>query len=145
MDFMHDQLSDGRNYRLFNVIDDYRREGLVIEAGFSLPAIRVIRTLSQLIEWRGKPSVLRCDNGPEFISHEFTNWAKKRRVLGLNIFSQASLNKTPILNGITAQSGTAGSVNISSKHWRKFRTMQRNGSGFTIMSDHIKLMAASHH
>ena len=80
MDFMHDQLSDGRNYRLFNVIDDYRREGLVIEAGFSLPAIRVIRALSQLIEWRGKPSVLRCDNGPEFISHEFTRWAEKQGI-----------------------------------------------------------------
>ncbi len=80
MDFMHDQLSDGRNYRLFNVIDDYRREGLAIEAGFSLPAIRVIRTLNQLIEWRGKPAVLRCDNGPEFISHEFTGWAKKRDI-----------------------------------------------------------------
>ena len=34
LDFMHDQLSDGRSYRLLNVIDDYRREGLVIEAGF---------------------------------------------------------------------------------------------------------------
>jgi len=67
--FMHDQLSDGRNYRLFNIIDDYRREGLAIEAGFSLPAMRVIRILNQLIGWRGKPAVLRCDNGPEFISH----------------------------------------------------------------------------
>ncbi|QEQ95939.1 IS3 family transposase [Neptunomonas concharum] len=80
MDFMHDQLSDGRTYRLFNVLDDFRREGLAIEAGFSLPAIRVIRTLSQLIEWRGKPSVIRCDNGPEFISHEFTEWARKHSI-----------------------------------------------------------------
>jgi putative transposase len=38
MDFMHDQLSDGRTFRLFNVIDDFKREGLAIEAGFSLPA-----------------------------------------------------------------------------------------------------------
>jgi len=63
IDFMHDQLSDGRGYRLLNVIDDYRREGLAIEAGFSLPSMRVIRTLTQLIEWRGKPSLIRCDNG----------------------------------------------------------------------------------
>lgn len=75
MDFMHDQLSDGRSYRLFNVIDDYRREGIAIEAGFSLPSIRVIRVLNQLLEWREKPAVIRCDNGPEFISHEFTKWA----------------------------------------------------------------------
>lgn len=80
MDFMHDQLSDGRCYRLFNVIDDYRREGLVIEAGFSLPAIRIIRSLNQLIEWRGKPAVIRCDNGPEFISHEFAQWAEKQAI-----------------------------------------------------------------
>lgn len=63
IDFMHDQLSDGRNYRLFNVIDDYRREGLAIEAGFSLPALRVIRTLEQLLAWRTKPIAIRCDNG----------------------------------------------------------------------------------
>lgn len=80
MDFMHDQLSDGRNFRLFNVIDDYNREGLQIEADFSLPSIRVIRTLERIIEWRGKPKVLRCDNGPEYISAELTNWAKKRNI-----------------------------------------------------------------
>ena len=33
MDFMHDQLTDGRRYRLFNVIDDCNREGLGIEVG----------------------------------------------------------------------------------------------------------------
>lgn len=80
MDFMHDQLSDSRSFRLFNVIDDYRREGLAIEAGFSLPALRVIRVLNQLLEWREKPKAIRCDNGPEFISHEFVRWAKKRDI-----------------------------------------------------------------
>ncbi len=69
MDFMHDQLSDGRSYRLFNVIDDFNREGLAIEVDFSLPATRVIRALDQIIEWRGKPKSIRCDNGPEYISH----------------------------------------------------------------------------
>ena len=43
IDFMHDQLADGRSYRLFNVIDDFKREGLAIEAGFSLPTMRVLR------------------------------------------------------------------------------------------------------
>lgn len=80
MDFMHDQLSDGRTFRLFNVIDDFRREGLAIEAGFSLPALRVIRVLNQLLEWREKPSAIRCDNGPEFISHDFVNWCQKRDI-----------------------------------------------------------------
>ena len=80
MDFMHDQLADGRNYRLFNVIDDFKREGLAIEAGFSLPSIRVIRVLNRLLEYRSKPHAIRCDNGPEFISDEFVNWALKNEI-----------------------------------------------------------------
>ncbi len=56
MDFMHDQLSDGRSVRLLNVIDDFNREALAIEVGFSLPASRVVRILEQLIEWKGKPT-----------------------------------------------------------------------------------------
>ena len=80
MDFMHDQLSDGRTFRLFNVLDDFNREGLGIEAGFSLPAVRVIRALDQIIEWRGKPDSLRCDNGPEFISQNLEQWADKHNI-----------------------------------------------------------------
>lgn len=68
MDFMHDQLDDGRSIRLLNVIDDFNREALAIEVDFSLPSERVIRVLDQVIAWRGKPQVIRSDNGPEYIS-----------------------------------------------------------------------------
>lgn len=80
MDFMHDQLSDGRSIRLFNVIDDYNREGLGIEVDFSLPSMRVIRALNQIIEWRGKPKQIRCDNGPEYISETLRDWAEKMNI-----------------------------------------------------------------
>lgn len=62
MDFMHDQLHDGRSVRILNVIDDFNREGLGIEIDFSLPSVRVIRVLEQIIEWRGSPKEIRCDN-----------------------------------------------------------------------------------
>ena len=80
MDFMHDQLEDGRNYRLLNVLDDFNREGLAIEVDLSLPAARVVRTLDQIIEWRGKPKQIRCDNGPEYISKLLENWADKNHI-----------------------------------------------------------------
>lgn len=80
MDFMHDQLQSGQNYRLLNVIDDFNREGLGIEVDFSLPSQRVIRTLEQIIEWRGKPKMIRSDNGPEYISHELKNWLEKQQI-----------------------------------------------------------------
>jgi len=80
MDFMHDQLSDSRSFRLFNVIDDYNREGLGIEVDLSLPSERVIRSLEQIIEWRGKPDSIRCDNGPEYISGALTTWAEQKGI-----------------------------------------------------------------
>ncbi len=76
MDFMHHKLSDGRTFRLFNVIDDHNREGLAIDIDFSLPASRVVRSLDQIIEWRGKPKVIRSDNGPEYISSLLAEWAE---------------------------------------------------------------------
>ena len=80
MDFMHDQLSDQRTYRLLNVIDDHNREALGIEVDLSLPTERVVRSLDQIIEWRGKPAAIRSDNGPEYISQKFKKWACERGI-----------------------------------------------------------------
>jgi len=71
---MADQLADGRAFRTLNILDDFNREGLGIEVDFSLPAMRVIRSLKQIIEWRGKPKAIRVDNGPEYISETLRAW-----------------------------------------------------------------------
>jgi len=81
MDFMHDQLADGRSIRLFNVIDDYNREGLCIDVDFSLFSLRVIRALNQVIEWRGRPLMIRYDNGPEYVSEALKNWAAQQGIV----------------------------------------------------------------
>ena len=80
MDFMHDRLEDGRAFRILNVIDDFNREGLGIEVDFSLPAERVIRALEQIMEWRGWPRMLRCDNGPEYISAALRTWTEEHGI-----------------------------------------------------------------
>ena len=80
MDFKHDQLSNGRSCRLFNVINDCNREEICIDIDFSLPAECVIRSLDQIIEWRGKPQDIRCDNGPVYISEKLKTWAEKRGI-----------------------------------------------------------------
>jgi putative transposase len=80
IDFMSDALTDGRKFRLFNVIDDFNREFLCIDIDTSLPARRVIRALERLIEARGLPKALRCDNGPEFISHLLQEWCEARSI-----------------------------------------------------------------
>jgi putative transposase len=80
MDFMADQLSDGRSFRTLNILDDFNREGLGIEVDISLPAARVVRTLERIIEWRGKPLNIRVDNGPENISAKLQTWAEKQGI-----------------------------------------------------------------
>ncbi|MFT4155617.1 IS3 family transposase [Parafilimonas sp.] len=80
IDFMSDTLKDGRNFRLFNVIDDFNRESLAIEADTSLPSLRVQRVLEQLVIQKGKPGNIRCDNGPEFIAHSLQDWCKEKQI-----------------------------------------------------------------
>lgn len=80
IDFMSDSLADGRLLRTFNVLDDYNREGLGIDVDQSLPSGRVIRSLEQIIEWRGKPSAIRLDNGPEYIAQSLIDWANEHRI-----------------------------------------------------------------
>ncbi len=80
MHFTHDQLICGGCIRLFNVIDDFNREALGISVDFSLPSERVIRSLEQIIDWRGAPGLIRCDNGPEYISSTLQCWAIRRGI-----------------------------------------------------------------
>lgn len=107
MDFMHDQLSDGRKFRLFNVTDDFKREGLAIEAGFSLPALRVIRVLSQLLEWR-KNLLLFVVITALNLSATILLAGVKNEISELNIFSQAIHNKIHTLSERTEPSATVG-------------------------------------
>src|SRR5699024_1674805 len=41
---------------------------------------KVIRALEGIIEWRGKPAAIRCDNGPEYISQKLVDWANFQKI-----------------------------------------------------------------
>jgi len=76
MDFMSDALMDGGKFRTLNIIDDFNREALKIVAARSLTSKYVTQYLDEVSQLRGYPSVLRTDNGPEYISHVLKDWAK---------------------------------------------------------------------
>jgi transposase InsO family protein len=63
MDFVSDGLSTGRCFRAFTVVDSYTRECLAIEVDSSLSSRRITRVLEWIIQQRGRPETLRCDNG----------------------------------------------------------------------------------
>ena len=77
---MSDSLTNGRKFRTFNLIEDFNREVLAVEADTSLPAKRVIRVLDRVIWERGKPDAIRVDNGPEFISNALAEFCEKHSI-----------------------------------------------------------------
>ena len=81
IDFMSDVLAYGTKFRTLNVIDDYNREGLLVEPSYSLPAVRVTQMLDELAATRGYPEMIRVDNGPEFVSRAFKAWADDHHIL----------------------------------------------------------------
>ena len=80
LDFVSDQLADGRVFRTLNVVDDFTRECRAIEVDTSLSGARVARVLETASLEHGRPSVLVIDNGPEFISRALDAWAYRNRV-----------------------------------------------------------------
>ena len=61
LDFVSDQLGNGRRFRLLNVIDDFNSECLAAVPDFSLSGLRVIRELEAVIALRGKPATIVSD------------------------------------------------------------------------------------
>lgn len=80
MDFMSDALYGGRKFRALTIQDEGNREGLAIEVATSLPSLRVIRVLDELVSVHGRPKGIRVDNGPEFTSEVFVEWCREQDV-----------------------------------------------------------------
>lgn len=80
IDFMYDQLQDGRSIWLFNVIDDFNCEAWGIKVSVSLPAERAVRSLDQIIAWCGKPGIILADNEPELVGGRLMEWSAKHQI-----------------------------------------------------------------
>jgi len=80
IDFMADALYGGKWFRILNVRDEGNREALAIEVAPSIPSLRVIRVLEQLLEMHGKPKALRLDNGAEYTSIAFCEWCQSHQI-----------------------------------------------------------------
>jgi putative transposase len=75
LDFVADQLQDGRRFRALTVLDVFTRESLAIEVGQSLRGDDVVRTLNKLKHEGRVPKLLFCDNGSEFSGQAMDLWA----------------------------------------------------------------------
>jgi putative transposase len=80
LDFVADQMTDGRRFRILEVYDDCTRECLALVADTSIGGRRVARELDAIIRWRGKPDTVVSDNGTELTSNAILQWADERKV-----------------------------------------------------------------
>ena len=75
VDFVSDQLANGRRFRVLNVVDDFSRECVKQIVDFSISGERLSREFDQLK--RQLPKTIVCDNGPEFTSKAMFFWSKR--------------------------------------------------------------------
>lgn len=68
MDFMSDQLFDGKRFRILTVVDNFSRKCHALEVGQSLKGTDVVRILDGIRQISGSfPGRIQVDNGTEFI------------------------------------------------------------------------------
>ena len=81
MDFMSDQLFNGRRIRVLTIVDNFSRVSPFIGAGFSYKGHDVVVSLERACKRYGRPERIRVDNGPEFISRDLDLWAYLNKVV----------------------------------------------------------------
>ena len=79
-DFVFDACANGQTLKCLTVVDKRTREALAIDVSGSMRSGRVIEVLSRLVSLRGAPLVLRCDNGPEFVSMAVLGWLQRNTI-----------------------------------------------------------------
>jgi putative transposase len=80
MDFMSDQLCDGRWIRVLTIMDNFTRESLAAEVESKFTGHAVTAILARIARDRGCPKSIRVDNGPEFTSRALDQWAYLNKV-----------------------------------------------------------------
>jgi transposase InsO family protein len=80
MDFVFDRVADGRVIKCLAIVDDATHEAVAIEAEHSIGGTRLTRLMDRICSLRGRPKVIRTDNGREFTGRAMLTWAHRNGV-----------------------------------------------------------------
>jgi len=75
MDFMSDALANGQKLRVLTVVDGFTRECVALEVAAHFRGQDVAAVLDRVAGTRGLPLTITVDNGTEFTSRAFDQWA----------------------------------------------------------------------
>lgn len=125
------------------MLDDFNREGFGIEVDFSLPAMRVVRNLNQIIDWRDKPATIRVYNDPAYVSALLMQWAGKRGIaIEYTQLGKLQQNACAERNNRTMRHEWLAKTSL--KRYRRPRIRPRNGSGHATTTGKTWPSAALH-
>lgn len=85
LDFVHDQMTDGRRFRVLAIVDNCTRECLALIADTSISGVRVARELDRIIAWRGRPDTVTSDN----VLHTDVSPTSRQKVSGRHLATAA--------------------------------------------------------
>jgi len=80
MDFVFDRVASGRSIKCLTVVDDATHEAVAVVPEHSISGDHLARILDHVCAQRGKPGVIRSDNGAEFTGKAMLNWAYRNGV-----------------------------------------------------------------
>jgi putative transposase len=116
LDFLSDDVVDEKKTRILNVMDEYSRKCLLIDAKKTYKAKALVESLKNLTESYGTPKYIRCDNGPELISNQLAKFCKKN-----NIEIRFSQPGKPMQNGLVERLN--GTVRTECLNLKVFKTI----------------------
>ncbi len=131
MDFMSDQLFNGKRFRLLTIVDNFSRESLAIRVSERFTGDEVVATLEAIVSVRGKPQSIRVDNGPEFISKSLDCWAYFKEIQ-LDFSRPGKPTITHSLSLSMGDCGRSASISIGSCRCRTPKRRSNNGGRTTI-------------
>jgi transposase InsO family protein len=80
MDFVFDRVASGRTLKCLTVVDDATHEAVAVMAEHTIGGDHLTRILDGICSQRGKPRVIRTDNGPEFVGKAMLTWAHRHGI-----------------------------------------------------------------
>jgi transposase InsO family protein len=92
MDFVFDRTGAGRTLKILAVTDDATREAVATVTEHAIGGDHLTRILDGICSQRGKPAVIRSDNGPEFTGRAMLTWAH-RHGIGLRLIEPGKPNQ----------------------------------------------------
>jgi putative transposase len=103
VDFVSDQLANGRRFRVFNVVDDFSRECVLQVVDFSISGQRLVREFDKLARQRTPPNSVVLDNGPELTSKAMFFWSRRTGVK-LNFIQPGKPTQNPFVESFNCAS-----------------------------------------